>query len=135
MGKTFAYNKKEKLKSRRQIEELFAKGKSFSVFPLKIIFRLVDDPMDFPIKAGVSASKKYFKKAVHRNRIKRILREAYRTEKLPLHDAVSAVNRQLVFFIIYMDKSLPEYLVIKNKMSLAIQRLIKELNEVAVKNA
>ena len=134
MAKTFSYGKTEKLKSRKLIEELFAGGKQFSVFPLKVTFKIVKEPLDFPVKAGVTVSGRNFKKAVQRNRIKRILREAYRTEKLPLHEAAETGNKQIAFFIIYIDKALPEYLHIKNKMTLVIRRLIKELHEVAVEN-
>ena len=134
MAKTFSYGKEEKLKSRKLIEELFAGGRQFSVFPLKVIFKIVKEPLDFPVKTGVTVSGKNFRKAVHRNRIKRILREAYRTEKLPLHTAIESTNRQIAVFIIYVDKTLPDYIHIKKKMALVIQRLTKELYEVAVEN-
>jgi len=134
MAKTFSYGKEEKLKSRKLIEELFAGGRQFSVFPLKVIFKIVKEPLDFPVKTGVTVSGKSFRKAVQRNRIKRILREAYRTEKLPLHEAIESTNRQVALFIIYIDKTLPDYLHVKKKMALVIQRLIKELYEVAVEN-
>ena len=116
------------------MEGLFAGGKTFTVFPLKIFYMLPGEELDYHIKTGVGASGRNFKKAVDRNRIKRLLREAYRTEKLPLHLFLKEHNLQLAIFILYVDKSLPDYAVVKEKMSLLLQRLIKELHAKAVKN-
>src|SRR5689334_5548279 len=80
MPKRFGFPKAERLKSRKQIEALFAGGKSVSVFPVRAVYELL--PAEEPgLKVGVSASKRYFKKAVDRNRIKRLLRETYRLQK------------------------------------------------------
>jgi ribonuclease P protein component len=82
----FKFPKAEKLKQKREIDLLFAKGKWLSVENLRIISIDLDkNPQeDFEIanqKFGVSVSKKYFKRATDRNRIKRLLREVYRHNK------------------------------------------------------
>ncbi len=124
-----SFNKKEKLKSRKLLEQVFSSGRSFSVFPLKVFYIQPEVPLDFPLKTGVGASSKRFSKAVHRNRIKRLIREVYRTEKAPLHEFVVQHNKQVALFILYIDKSLPDYNILKQKMPLILQKLIKELNE------
>jgi len=134
LGKTFSYNKHEKLKSRKLTSQVFTAGKTFTVFPLKVFYAIPTEKLDFPIKTGVGVSSRNFKKAVHRNQVKRILREAYRTEKLPLHEFLQQQNKQVAVFILYLDKTLPVFATIKAKMPLALQRLIRELNETAVKN-
>ena len=126
--KQFSYNKTERLKSRKQTEELFNKGKSFTIFPVRILYREVEQ-QDSPAKAGVAVSSRNFKKAVHRNRIRRLLREAYRTEKIPLYHHLEKNNKYLNLFLLYIDKQMPEYVLLKGKMNLIIQRLIKELSE------
>ena len=80
------YSRKEKLKQKREIDLLFEKGRWLSQGNLRIIsLDLEKKPQeDFSLtnqKFGVSVSKKYFKKAVDRNRIKRLLREVYRLNK------------------------------------------------------
>ena len=80
------YPRKEKLKQKREIDLLFAKGKWNSCGNLRIIsIDLEKKPQEnFEIsnqKVGVSISKRNFKKAVDRNRIKRLLRESYRLNK------------------------------------------------------
>ena len=126
----YTYQKNERLKSRKLTEQLFVSGRSLSVYPLKIIFLQPAAPLDFPVKAGVSVPGRNFKKAVHRNRIKRLIREAYRTEKLPLYEAVKNSGRPLIFFMIYIDKAMPDYALIRRKMPLLLQRLIKEIHDV-----
>jgi ribonuclease P protein component len=133
LAKEFSYNKKEKLKSRKQLDQLFQSGKSLTVFPVKIFYALAEEQNNV-IKTGVGVSSRHFKKAVHRNRIKRLLREAYRTEKLPLHAHLNNNKKQLVLFLLFIDKELPQYALVKEKMKLCIQRLIHVLNEMDIKN-
>lgn len=128
LTKEFSYNKQEKLKSRKQLDALFKTGKSFTVFPLKVFFVFADDTQDNIIKTGVGVSSRHFKRAVQRNRVKRLLREAYRTEKLPLHEALSKGNKKLAVFLLFVDRTLPEYSLLKEKMQLCIQRLIHEVD-------
>jgi ribonuclease P protein component len=126
--KQFSYNKKEKLKSRKQLQQIFSTGKTFSIFPLKVLYQLADE-QDNIIKTGVGVSKKNFKKAVDRNRIKRLLRECYRTQKIPLHNCLLNNKKKLAVFILYIDKVMPEYNLIQQKILLVTERLIKALNE------
>ena len=110
------------------MEQLFAAGKSFAIFPIKVFFTGVEG-QDNRLKVAVGASARNFKTAVQRNRIKRLLREAYRMEKLPLHDFLEKNEKQCAVFFLYIDKMMPQYLLLKEKMNLAIRRLIKELSE------
>ena len=128
--KQFSYNKKEKLKSRKQLEALFTKGETLIVFPIKMFFQKTEGQNNI-IKTGVGASKKNFRKAVSRNRIKRLLRETYRTEKPALLNYLQQNEKQIALFFLYVDKSLPEYNLLKQKMQQAIQKLINHLDEMA----
>lgn len=78
----FKYPKAEKLKKDTEITLLFAKGKWRSCGNLRIIvLKNHQDLQNENVKLGVSVSKRYFKKAVYRNRVKRLLRECYRLNK------------------------------------------------------
>lgn len=78
----FKYPKEEKLKKENEITLLFAKGKWRSCGNLRIIIlKNHPDLQNENVKLGVSVSKRYFKKAVYRNRVKRFLRECYRLNK------------------------------------------------------
>jgi ribonuclease P protein component len=126
---SYNFNKQEKLKSRKLIEQLFKSKGTFLVFPVKVVYMIVDEPMDFPVKVGVSASKKSFKTAVDRNRIKRLLKENYRLNKHPLHQYITDNGKQVAVFLMYIDKVLPENELLQKKMPLVIDKLIKALHE------
>ena len=121
MAATHSYNKTEKLKSRTMLNELFTKGRSFSVFPLKAFYVVTGE--DKNIKVGVGVSARNFKKAVDRNRIKRMLRECYRLNKLPLHATVETKQKGVSVFFLYLGKELPEYPMLNEKMQAAIKKL------------
>ena len=95
MPKKYGLSRNEKLKSVVRTEKLFTKGKSFRVFPFSVYFRLSNDGELTQNQFLVSVGKHYFKHAVDRNRMKRLVREAYRKNKLPLYEKAKEKN---VFF-------------------------------------
>ena len=72
----FSFSKAERLCSRKAIDKLFAEGKSFTLFPLRILHL----PQETN-QVLISVSKRRFKRAVDRNAIKRRIREGYRLNK------------------------------------------------------
>jgi ribonuclease P protein component len=127
MSGTFSYNKFEKLKSRKQIELLFAKGKSISAFPVKVFYLPVDHTPVHPVQVGVGVSARNFKKAVYRNTIKRRMREAYRLHKLPLHEHLAVQQKSVAVFILWIDKQMPTTAALQELMPAVIEKLIKQL--------
>jgi ribonuclease P protein component len=127
--KQHTLGKDERLKSRKTIEQLFKQGKSFSIFPLRIVYVQMDDK-DTPLKAGFTVSTRHFKKAVDRNRIKRQMKEAYRLQKIELKNQLQQQQKSLAVFFMYTGNELPEYLLISDKIKNALHRLIKTINEV-----
>ena len=101
------FNKRERIVSRKLIEQLFSKGSSFSVsaFPLRIVVmeaaRVADD---IPVQVLVSVSKRHFKHAVDRNRVKRQVREAYRHHKQILTEKVQQEQTLAIAFIWLADE-------------------------------
>lgn len=133
MAKLHGLSKTEKLKSRKQIELLFATGKSFTVFPLRASYSLSAAAGTLPVaQIGVTASKRNFKRAVDRNRIKRLLREAYRLQKIELATILQQKNAKAFVFFMYTGKEMPTFVQVKNAMEQCLQKLIvrtQELNE------
>ena len=127
MAGTFSYNKFEKLKSRKQIELLFAQGKSISSFPVKVFYLPVEHTPEHPVQVGVGVSARNFKKAVDRNTIKRRMREAYRLHKLPLHEYLMAEQKSVTVFILWIDKQLPTTSALQDLMPVVLEKLIKQL--------
>ena len=100
------YSRQEKLKSKKLIEQLFVEGKSVSDFPLRLVYMEVEFGDDSKQKTGVSVSKRNFKRAVDRNSIKRLLREAYRLQK---DDYFNNITTQYAFMILYIGKEKPSF--------------------------
>ncbi len=123
MAGTFTYNKTEKLKSRKVLQQLFAQAKSFGVFPLKVFYMPLAEVTTANLQVGVGVSARNFRKAVDRNRIKRLLRECYRLNKLSLHAAVSDKKKPIAVFFLYTGKELPDYTLLDEKMKLALIKL------------
>lgn len=82
---------------------------------------------DGRLQAGFGVSARVFKKATDRNRIKRLTREAYRIQKASLQHALESSGRKLAVFFLYTGKELPDFDLVKEKMSIALQQLEKKL--------
>jgi len=123
--------KLERLKQQKQIDALFSQGKSFLHFPIKVIYAYQPALLAElgTVKMGVTASKRNFKKAVDRNRIKRLLRETYRTQNGLLKQAVKDKNIHLHVFFVYIDGLLPSHTLLQDKMRLAITKLCQITND------
>lgn len=80
-----------------------------------------------PVTVGVTAPKKQFKKAVHRNRLKRLLREAYRLQKQPLTTLCSISEQQMQIFFIFTGRQLLPFTVVSADMAQCLKYLQKQL--------
>ncbi|MFT3703223.1 MAG: ribonuclease P protein component [Agriterribacter sp.] len=130
MKKTFTLNKAERLKSRKRIEQLFREGESFFLYPYKVQFQIQPAAQTTSLlQAGVSASTRNFKKAVDRNRIKRLTREAYRLQKFPLQQKLTEQKKEMILFLIYVGKELPDFMQVQEKLGLILLRLIHKADE------
>lgn len=127
MAKEFTLGKNERLKSRKQIEQLFKSGQRFVCPPFRIFYSLQPgqhSTYKSPLQAGFGASSRNFKTAVDRNRIKRLAKEAYRLQKNVLQDKLKEQNRKLNVFFIYTGKALPLYTEVYNSINTALAKLI-----------
>jgi len=127
--------KDERLKSRKAIDLLFKEGKSFSMFPFRVVYQKSAGGAEPKLlQTAFSVSKRYFKKSVSRNRIKRLMREAYRLQKNELQNSLRQHNRQLIVFLMYTGNELPEHKLVVEKMGAVIKRLQKIINEEPASN-
>ncbi len=111
-----SFGRKEKLKNKERITQLFEEGKTLKAYPLKLIYLSIDE-QEVAIKVGVAVPKRSFKSAVKRNRIKRLMREAYRLNK-----AIVFNNTQgnFAFLFLYLGKEMPSFDQIAPRMELLL---------------
>ena len=121
--------KEDRLKSRKIIDSLFNTGKQFSVFPFRVFWSDVTKVNCLQAAFGVSS--KHFKRATDRNRIKRMMKEAYRLQKNPLYSRLDETGKQLSLFILYTGNELPHHASLSEKIAAIMKRLIKIINEMA----
>ncbi len=122
----FTYKKQEKLKSKKLIKLLFENGKKITVFPIMLLYLKIEHDSDYLIQAGVTVSKKNFKNAVDRNRIKRLLRETYRLNKPFLYEKL---ENKYIFMFIYLGKEELKYQLLDTKMKELMNRFTHKITE------
>ena len=119
-----SFPRKEKLKSKKLIEQLFAEGRSVSNYPIKLIYLKTELPFDTPIQAGVTVPKKNFKSAVKRNRIKRLMRESYRLNKALVFNNSKG---SFAFLFLYLGKEMPDYALVEKNLKAALHKFKKKI--------
>jgi ribonuclease P protein component len=128
VAKQFTLGKEERLKSRKQTELLFSEGKKFTIAPLRFHYSF-SKAEKTSLQFGAGVSKRNFKKAVDRNRIKRLMREAYRLQKITLQEKLIEKKIQLNIFFIYTGKELPEYKEVYEKTGNGLAKLFVIVSE------
>ena len=117
--------KEERLKSRKLIGKLYEEGKTLKKFPLKMVYIQTEHTSNYPAQVGVSVPKRNFKKAVDRNRIKRLLRESYRLQKDIVY---TGVNEPYVFMISYLAREEWPYAAIEEKMRTLLTLFVEKIS-------
>lgn len=122
------FPKKEHLFGVKRIERLYVSGKAFVAFPFRVVFLLVEDEDEtIPVRVMVSVSKKKYKKAVERNRIKRLMRESYRLNKSELIQFVIENKLRLHLSFQYIADEILQFSEMSLKMEKSLEKLIKSV--------
>jgi ribonuclease P protein component len=131
VAKQFTLGRNERLKSRKQIEQLFSEGKSFPLSPFRIYYQVTPliTTSSSSLQFGAGVSGKNFKRAVDRNRVKRLTREVYRLQKNQLQEATMQKKLQLNILFIYTGKELPAFNIVREKVNVILNKLTKIVNE------
>lgn len=125
---TQGFCKAERLHRKLIIDKMFAGGhsRSFSVYPLRIVYMYVDE-LDAAASVLISVPKKRFKRAVKRNYVKRQIREGYRLNKQDLLTLLNEKNLKLAIAFIYQSDELVPTAEVNEKIRLLLTRITEKM--------
>jgi len=125
----FAFPKQERLCSETRINELFLSGESFMSYPVRVVWLAFKSDQNPEIQVVMSVPKKKLKHAVDRNRVKRLLREAYRLNKKVFREQAISLGFSLHIAFIWIPSEVLEYPKVEKKMKDALAKLEKLIQE------
>jgi len=125
---SFTFPRSERLKSKKILERTFAEGEKVKAWPLVVRRLKTELPEEVTCQVMVSVSKRLFKRAVDRNRIKRLLRENWRLQKNALVQSWATDETQNAVVFIYMGKEMPTFEIIEKAMGVAVEKMISKSN-------
>lgn len=114
----YSFSRSKKLKSRKGIARLFQTGRASFIYPVKVLY-------DFPLqeagdksrfRVAVTVSKRNVRLAVHRNQIKRQMREAVR-----LNQELLVERPYLELMFIYVGKPEADHQQIRQAIRLLME--------------
>ena len=119
----YSFSKAEHLCGEKKITRLHAEGSAFIVYPLRIVYCVFAEEDEFPAKVMVSVPKKRFKRAVKRNRLKRLIRESYRLNKHILLDTLIEKKIQVHISFQYVSNEELQFDYIEKRMKTALNKI------------
>ena len=119
------FSKSERLCSRKSIDNLISCGNRLFCYPFRLVWLESETGSPFPVKLAISVPRKKFKKAVTRNRIKRLIRESYRLNKSLLYEKLNEKKREMDILLIYISDDEPDF----NYINIRMQKLLLKLTD------
>lgn len=130
----FSLGKVNKLCSPKIIDEIFESGTQVKSYPFVLKFKETQLPKDVQFQIVFSAPKRTFRKAVQRNRIKRLCKEAFRAQRHELDIYLKNQNKQLALFLVYTPKEELNVNLLGGRTEKLIKKIISQLESNDVKN-
>ena len=125
------FPKYERICKENDIQTLFGKGDGVSVYPFRVVFRFWRDESRPPTcRVLVSVSKKRFHHAFKRNRVKRLMREAWRKNKAPLYEICEKDNICVDVALVYVATVIHSYEEMTNKTKKAVLEMVKKYEKI-----
>jgi ribonuclease P protein component len=125
----FSLNAEQRLKRKKLFEEVFATGKSLRTPIISVHYKETVLPQNIHLQAAFSASKRKFKKAVDRNKLKRLMREAYRLQRNELENVLKTHNKQAAVVFVFTFTQVLSFAEVKKSVNILLQNLEKQFGK------
>lgn len=122
----YTFPKSERLCLEKKIQALFSDGQNFLIYPYKVNYRILDATAE-PIQIAISVSKRYSKRAVRRNRVKRLIRESYRLNRNELQQTLIAQGKSIEIMFVFVGKKEESFSFMESRMKRVLAELIGKL--------
>jgi ribonuclease P protein component len=126
---TESFGKHERLYIKKRIEQIFKKGKSFIVYPFRVVYCIEKTAEEPEAQILITVPKRNIKLAVGRNRIKRLIREAYRHNKFLLLPTCKKYSASIYFSVIFLGNTPIDYSETDHKIKTILERLCHTYEE------
>ncbi|MDO5665030.1 MAG: ribonuclease P protein component [Bacteroidia bacterium] len=126
-GQRFTFKKEERVSGKKRIENLFAHGQSFLAYPFRIVFYEYECAVSEPVSILISIPKKRLKRATARNRMKRLVREAYRLNKNLLQSDLLIENHRIDLAFVYVKDELSGYDIVEKSVCKSLREISNKL--------
>lgn len=123
------FRKKERLCSRKLLQEVALKGRKINQNEIRLAWLPVKLSIHTPLQTAFSVSKRNFKSAVDRNRIKRRMREAYRRNKSTFFPLLVNQQTQFALLFVYTSKEIISYSDIEVKIINLLSKLVEDIQK------
>lgn len=126
------FTKQERICNETEITRLFEKGESFISYPVRVVWIENNNDLSKGAKVLISVSKKKLRHAVDRNRVKRLVREAYRLNKTVLSDVIAETGKSLSLCFIWLPSDIIDFKKVERKMTDALDRIAQKISNQSV---
>jgi ribonuclease P protein component len=123
----YSFSKEERLCGKKSISLLIAGGNKYFQYPFSVKWIDLTETEKCQVQLLTVVPKRYFKKAVDRNRLKRFIREAYRRNKEILSVPLKEKNKNIALMLLYNDRKIESYQEVETKIKLILQFLASSI--------
>ncbi len=120
------FTKDERLCGQLRIKEVVTSGKTVHESPIKLVGKKMQLPTDAPAQVAFAIPRRYMRKAVQRNRMRRLMREAWRLNKAPVNARLKTSNVQCAWLFIYQGRTLLTFSETQMKITRSLDRWMNE---------
>lgn len=128
-GERFTFKKEERIKGDKRVDAIFAQGESFISYPLRVVYLEHEQSEPTSCSILVSVPKKRVKKAVHRNRIKRLVRESYRLNRV-LINTLELDQQPIDVAFIYVKDTATNFQEVDKAMKKALNQIATRIKKI-----